>query len=290
MGWGQTWLSNFHFTGGSLKYYTSIPFVSLGFSVLIRRVFLWWQDCIGIYPWFLLVLLWFCVWISDSIGISFDVQYERGWGFYLLLFTLLESRPAVLKPFTPVPFSLLIWDATVTLYWFTTFSAQRWSNNCHYFPTSTCYFSICTLESNCLAIFSSVLLEKSREIAPEKNEETEIQDVNTCVWNLERWKRWHYMQDSERARIKEQASGLCGRRWGWGNLRERRWNTHISTGERDRQCKFSAWSGTLKAGALGHPRGVGWGGRWEGDSGCGTHARPWATHVDVRRKPPDIVT
>ena len=150
------------------------PFVSLGFSVLIRRVFLWWQDCIGIYPWFLLVLLWFCVWISDSIGISFDVQYERGWGFYLLLFTLLESRPAVLKPFTPVPFSLLIWDATVTPYWFTTFSAQRWSNNCHYFPTSTCYFSIWTLESNCLAIFSSVLLEKSREIAPEKNEETEI--------------------------------------------------------------------------------------------------------------------
>lgn len=28
---------------------------------------------------------------------------RRGCGFYLLLFTLLESRPAVLKPFTPSP-------------------------------------------------------------------------------------------------------------------------------------------------------------------------------------------
>ena len=32
-----------------------------------------------------------------------------------------------------------------------------------------------------------MLLEKSREIAPEKNEETEIQYINTYIWNLERW-------------------------------------------------------------------------------------------------------
>ena len=31
MGWGQTRLSDFQFTGGSVKYYTTIPFVSLGF-------------------------------------------------------------------------------------------------------------------------------------------------------------------------------------------------------------------------------------------------------------------
>ena len=41
----------------------------------------------------------------------------------------------------------------------------------------------------------------------------------------------------------------------------------------------------LKAGALGRPRGMGWGGRWEGGSGWGTHANPWVIHVNVWQKP-----
>ena len=41
----------------------------------------------------------------------------------------------------------------------------------------------------------------------------------------------------------------------------------------------------LGAGALGWPRGVGWGGRWEGGSGWGTHVNPWLIHVNVWQKP-----
>ena len=41
----------------------------------------------------------------------------------------------------------------------------------------------------------------------------------------------------------------------------------------------------LRAGALGRPRGMGWGGRWEGDSGWGTHVNPWLIHVNGWQKP-----
>ena len=39
----------------------------------------------------------------------------------------------------------------------------------------------------------------------------------------------------------------------------------------------------LRAGALGRPRGMGWGGRerWEGGSKRGTHVNPWLIHVNV---------
>ena len=35
----------------------------------------------------------------------------------------------------------------------------------------------------------------------------------------------------------------------------------------------------------GRPRGMGWGGRWEGGSGWGTHVNPWLIHVNVWQKP-----
>ena len=41
----------------------------------------------------------------------------------------------------------------------------------------------------------------------------------------------------------------------------------------------------LRAGALGWPRGMGWGRRWEGGSGRGTHINPWLIHVNVWQKP-----
>ena len=53
----------------------------------------------------------------------------------------------------------------------------------------------------------------------------------------------------------------------------------------------------LRAGALGRPRGMGWGWRWErgirmgwrgrqeGGSGWGTHVNPWLIHVNVWQKP-----
>ena len=41
----------------------------------------------------------------------------------------------------------------------------------------------------------------------------------------------------------------------------------------------------LGAGALGRPRGMGWGGRWERGSGWGIHVNPWLIHVNVWQKP-----
>ena len=41
----------------------------------------------------------------------------------------------------------------------------------------------------------------------------------------------------------------------------------------------------LIAVALGRPRGMGWGGRWERGSGWGTHVNPWLIHVNVWQKP-----
>ena len=41
----------------------------------------------------------------------------------------------------------------------------------------------------------------------------------------------------------------------------------------------------LRAGALGRPRGMGWGGRWEEGSEWGTHVNLWLIHVNVWQKP-----
>ena len=41
----------------------------------------------------------------------------------------------------------------------------------------------------------------------------------------------------------------------------------------------------LGPGALGRPRGMGWGGRWDGGSGWGTHVNLWLIHVNVLQKP-----
>ena len=40
----------------------------------------------------------------------------------------------------------------------------------------------------------------------------------------------------------------------------------------------------LRAGALGRPKGMGWGGRQEGGSRWGTHVNPWLIHVNVQQK------
>ena len=41
----------------------------------------------------------------------------------------------------------------------------------------------------------------------------------------------------------------------------------------------------LGAGALGRPRGMGWGERQEWGSGWGIHVNPWLIHVNVWQKP-----
>ena len=68
------------------------------------------------------------------------------------------------------------------------------------------------------------------------------------------------------------------------DLKEQHWNMYITICKT--KCKFDAWSRAFKVSALGQPRGMGWGGRWEGGSGWGDHVYLRLIHVDVWQKPP----
>ena len=59
--------------------------------------------------------------------------------------------------------------------------------------------------------------------------------------------------------------------------------------ETNRQPRFDAGYRKLGAGALEWPRGMLWGGRWEGGSGWGTCVHPWQMHVDVWQNQYNIV-
>ena len=73
-----------------------------------------------------------------------------------------------------------------------------------------------------------------------------------------------YARQQKKHRYKEQTFGLCGRRWGWGDLREQYWNMYNTICEIDDQSKFDAWNRALKARPLGQTRGMGWEGGWRG--------------------------
>ena len=57
----------------------------------------------------------------------------------------------------------------------------------------------------------------------------------------------------------------------WENTTE----TCIIICETDHQSRFDVWGRVLRAGALGWPWEMGWGGRWKGGSGWGIHGLPW---------------
>ena len=94
-----------------------------------------------------------------------------------------------------------------------------------------------------------------------------------------------YARQQKRQRCKEQTFGLCGRRWGWDDLREQHWNMYIIICEIDHQSRFNAWDRELRAGAPGWPWVMECGEKWEGGSGWGTHVHPWLIHVNVWQKP-----
>ena len=50
-----------------------------------------------------------------------------------------------------------------------------------------------------------------------------------------------YVRQQKRHRGKEQTFGLCGRRWGWDDLREKHWNMYIIICELDHQSRFDEW-------------------------------------------------
>ena len=82
------------------------------------------------------------------------------------------------------------------------------------------------------------------------------------------------MRQQKRHRCIEQSSGLCGRGRGWDDLGEWHWNMYNIICEKNCQSRFDAWYRVLGDGALGWPRGIVWGGRWEGGSGWEAHVHP----------------
>ena len=72
------------------------------------------------------------------------------------------------------------------------------------------------------------------------------------------------MQDSKRdTDIKNRFLDSVGEDEG-GMIWENSIEMYITICEIDDQSKFDAWNRALKAGAMGQPRGMGWGGRAEG--------------------------
>ena len=87
----------------------------------------------------------------------------------------------------------------------------------------------------------------------------------------------------------DQGSNLCllhcsGDSYHWA-IREAPENTFLKTKVRSAPAQVGCMRQVLGAGALGRPRGMGWGGRREGGSGWGTHVNPWLIHVSVWQKP-----
>ena len=98
-----------------------------------------------------------------------------------------------------------------------------------------------------------------------------------------------YARQQKRHRCIEQSFRLCRRGRGWDDLGEWHWNMYNIIYETNRQSRFNAWHRSLGAGALGRPRGMGWGGRREGDSGWGARVHLWQIPVDIWQNQYNIV-
>ena len=113
---------------------------------------------------------------------------------------------------------------------------------------------------------------------------TPIQYTNAYIWNLERWLWWPYMWDSKRdTGVKNSLLDSVGEGEGgmiWENSTKACILSYV------KQIASPGLMHEIRAGALGWPREMGWGGRWEGGSGWGTHVHPWLIHVNVWQKPP----
>ena len=90
-----------------------------------------------------------------------------------------------------------------------------------------------------------------------------------------------YTRQQKRHRCVERTFGLRGRRRGWDDLGEWHWNMYTIMKDSNRQSMSDEGYSMLGAGACGWPRGMLWGGRWEGGSCLWTHVHPWWIHVNV---------
>ena len=83
------------------------------------------------------------------------------------------------------------------------------------------------------------------------------------------------MQNRKGDRCTEQTFGLCAM------CQENSIKTCILSRVNRSPAQVGCMRQVLRPGALGRPRGIGWRGRWEGESGWGIHVNPWLIHVSV---------
>ena len=67
----------------------------------------------------------------------------------------------------------------------------------------------------------------------------------------------------------------------WKNKNKNPTGNFLGYPEMNRQSMLDTGYRILGAGAQGRSREMIWGGRWERDSGLGTHVHPWLIHVNV---------
>ena len=91
------------------------------------------------------------------------------------------------------------------------------------------------------------------------------QKKETQMYRIDFWTLW------EKARVG------CSKRIALKQVYYQGWNRS--------PAQLGCMRQVLRVGALGWPRGMGWGGRWEGGLGWGTHVNPWLIHVSVWQKP-----
>ena len=121
--------------------------------------------------------------------------------------------------------------------------------------------------------------------------ERQILSINAYIWNLKWWYWWSYMQDSKgKTDVKNNlldsvAQGESGMIW------ENNIETYTLPYVKQMiSVSWMAWSRAPKASTLGQHRGIGWGGRWEGEFKIGgTHVYLWLVPVDVWQNHHNIV-
>ena len=118
---------------------------------------------------------------------------------------------------------------------------------------------------------------------------TPIQYTNTYIWNQKDGNDNPVCQTAKETQMYRTVFGFCGRGRGWDDFGEWHWNMYNIICEMNHQSRYDAWYRMLRAGALGWPRGLVWGERWEGGSGWGTRVHPWYIHVDVWQNQYNIV-
>ena len=120
--------------------------------------------------------------------------------------------------------------------------------------------------------------------------ETPILHIDTCIWNLERWYWWSYMQGSKRdTDVKNRLLDSVGEGEGemiWEN------NTEICILPYVKQVTSASSvheSGHSEPVLWYNPEGWGGQGGGRGFRMGGTHVHLWLIHVDVWRKPTTIL-